>query len=166
MSKRLETLSCGMVLWSAGFARNPLLDRLQPALDPTGRLRTNNQLQLVDRPDVYAFGDCACVEDQVLPQLAQVAEQQGRFLARHLNAQGHGQSVPPFRWKRWGVSSFLGGGAAVAESGSRKVRLSGQLAYQQWRAAIWTQLVSVRGKILVPLDRLRAFLFGRDISKL
>jgi hypothetical protein len=34
-----------------------------------------------------------------------------------------------------------------------------------WRAAVFTQLVSVRNKVLVPPDRLRARLFGRDLTK-
>ncbi len=161
-----ESLPCGMVLWSAGFARNPLLDGLDAERDRSGRLLTDDTLQLPGRPGVYALGDCACPKGQQLPQLAQVAEQQGRYLAASLNARAGGRDAGPFRWRPWGVSSFIGGGAAVSDSGDGGPRLSGFWAYQQWRAATWTQLVSLRSKVLVPLDRLRAFAFGRDISRL
>ena len=51
------------------------------------------------------------------------------------------------------------------ESPAHSRRFSGFLAYQLWRSAIFTDLVSVKNKLLVPLDRLRAFVFGRDLSK-
>ncbi len=161
-----EFLPCGMVLWSAGFARNPVIAALENEKDRSGRLLTDDTLQVLGQSDVYALGDCACPTGQTLPQLAQVAEQQGRYLAKSLNARGQRLPAVPFRWKHWGTSSFIGGAAAVADTAHTHAKLSGYWAYQQWRAAIWTQLVSVRSKVLVPLDRFRAFAFGRDISKL
>jgi NADH:ubiquinone reductase (non-electrogenic) len=161
-----EFLPCGLVLWSAGFARNPLVAALDVQKDRTGRILTDEALQVVGHSGVYALGDCARPAEQDLPQLAQVAEQQGRYLARSLNARARGLPVRPFRWRPWGIHSFIGGGAAVGETSEHGRRTSGFWAYQQWRAATWSQLVSVRSKILVPLDRLRAFVFGRDITKL
>ena len=161
-----EKLPCGMVLWSAGFARNPLIAGLDVEKDPSGRIFTEENLQLPGYPGVYSVGDCTRPRSKDLPQLAQVAEQQGRYLAANLNAVAQGKTVSPFVWKPWAVSSFLGGGAAVSEGGDSGSKLSGFWAYQQWRAATWTQLVSLRSKLLVPADRLRAFVFGREISRL
>lgn len=161
-----EFLPCGMVLWSAGFARNPLVNNMDNEKDKAGRLLTDDHLQLLGSPGVYALGDCAHPQEQNLPQLAQVAEQQGRYLAASLNAQARGKAARPFKWKPWGISSFIGGGAAVIGAGESTHRLSGYWAYQQWRIATWSQLVSFRSRVVVPLDRFRAFLFGRDISRL
>lgn len=158
-----EFLPCGLVLWSTGFSRNPLVAGLPWEKDKSGRLVTNDQLQVLNIPHVFALGDCACPQGESLPQLAQVAEQQGRYLAQSLNARARQQTVASFKWQPWGTSSFIGGSAAVAEGSSK---LAGFWAYQQWRAAIWTQLVSWRSKVLVPLDRFRAYVFGRDISRL
>lgn len=160
-----EFLPCGLVLWSAGFAANPLTAILDVEKTLAGRIVTDDSLEVPQVPGVFALGDCASPANANLPQLAQVAEQQGRYLARSLNARAAGRRTAPFQWKPWGISSFIGGGAAVGDTVDHR-SVSGFLAYQQWRAAIWTQLVSVRSKVLVPLDRLRAFAFGRDISRL
>jgi NADH:ubiquinone reductase (non-electrogenic) len=153
-------LPCGLVLWCAGFARNPLVAGLEVPKDAAGRVVTDEHLQIHDMPGLYAMGDCARPASGPLPQLAQVAEQQGRYLAARLN----GRTAEPFRWRPWGVSSYIGQGAAVSESPGGG-RLSGFWAYQQWRVATWSQLTSARSRVLVPLDRLRAFLFGRELSR-
>ena len=61
------------------------------------------------------------------------------------------------------------GGAEIApdrvESAGRGPKHAGSWAYQLWRSAVFTQLVSPKNKVLVPLDRLRAYVFGRDLSK-
>jgi NADH:ubiquinone reductase (non-electrogenic) len=160
-----ESLPCGLVLWSAGFAANPLTAMLDVEKGRGGRIVTDDSLEVPGKPNVFAMGDCASPAGTNLPQLAQVAEQQGRHLARSLNVRASGRVSEPFRWKPWTISSFIGGGAAVGDTADHHT-VSGFLAYQQWRAAIWTQLVRVRSKVLVPLDRLRAFAFGRDINRL
>ena len=49
--------------------------------------------------DVYAFGDCATPESNILPATAQVADREGIFLAKYLNAKAtHSESsIDPFR---------------------------------------------------------------------
>jgi NADH dehydrogenase FAD-containing subunit len=160
-----EVLPAGLVLWSAGFAPTPLIAALAFARDRTGRIITDDHLRVQSNEAVFALGDCACPADQDLPQLAQVAEQQGRYVGTLLNRRASGQATGPFAWRDRGVSSFIGGGRAVAESRGRARKVSGWLAYQLWRSAAFTGLMSVKNKVLVPLDRLRALVFGRDLSK-
>jgi NADH:ubiquinone reductase (non-electrogenic) len=132
-----RTLPSELVLWCAGFARNPLVEGLKEEKDAAGRVLTDEFLQIPGRSGVYAFGDCACPKGERLPQLAQVAEQQGRYLAESLAARARGLEVQPFRWRPRGVSSYIGQGAAVVDfSGHHS---SGSWAYQQWRATIWTE---------------------------
>jgi NADH:ubiquinone reductase (non-electrogenic) len=50
--------------------------------------------RLVPVPGVYALGDCCADVDNPLPPLAQVAEQQGRYLARRLNEEITGPATP------------------------------------------------------------------------
>lgn len=50
--------------------------------------------RLVPSPGVYALGDCCADVDNPLPALAQVAEQQGRYLARRLNEEITGPAAP------------------------------------------------------------------------
>jgi NADH:ubiquinone reductase (non-electrogenic) len=136
-----EVLPAGLVLWAAGFGPTPFVAGL-----PFAR-------------------DCACPRGQDLPQLAQVAEQQGKYLGDALNGRLAGRPSRPFAWRNLGLDSFIGRGRAIVQSPSRSRTFSGFLAYQLWRSAIFTRLVSAKNKVLVPLDRLRAFVFGRDLSK-
>jgi NADH:ubiquinone reductase (non-electrogenic) len=156
---------CGMVLWAAGFARNPLIDSLPWEKDRAGRLLLADTLQVEGAPDVYALGDCATPRSGPLPQLAQVAAQQGRYLAHSLNELAAGKPIAPFRWKNQGVSSYVGAGAAVAESENHAHPSAGSWAYQQWRVTLWSDLLSWKSRLMIPLDRLRAALFGRDLSR-
>lgn len=160
-----SSLPCGLVLWCAGFAANPLIAGVQ-ADRARGRLLTDDHLQLLGRPDVYALGDCAVPRDQELPQLAQVAAQQGAYLGDCLNRRARGRPAAAFRWRPHGISSYIGQGAAVVDSADHKTRASGQWAYQQWRTSLWSDLMSWRTRVLVPLDRLRAYVYGRDITRL
>ena len=160
-----RTMPCGLVLWCAGFGPLPFIQSLHVAKDRAGRILTDDALRVPGWPDVYALGDCARPESRQFPQLAQVAEQQGRHLAAQFN-EPDPDGPPPFRWKRHGMGSYLGSGDAVMESPDGRGGWTGYVAYQQWRGAIWTDLVSTRNRVLVPLDRLRAWVFGRDLSKL
>jgi NADH:ubiquinone reductase (non-electrogenic) len=159
-----EEVPAGLVLWCAGSAPTPLVAGVSLARD-RGRLVTDDRLRVLGREDIFALGDCACPQGRELPQLAQVAEQQGRYLGEVLNRRGAGRASEPFVWRRRGMGSFLGGGRAIVESAGRGPNHAGAWAYQVWRSAVFTQLVSPNNKVLVPLDRLRAYVFGRDLSK-
>ena len=57
------------------------------------------------------MGDCAEIEDDPLPATAQVASQQGAYLAKRLNALAKGkQSVAdkPFHFKFLGLMTYIG----------------------------------------------------------
>jgi NADH:ubiquinone reductase (non-electrogenic) len=163
--KNGEVLPAGLILWSTGFAPCPFVDGLPFEKDRAGRLIVDDYLQVPGQPHVYAMGDCACPRSGGLPQLAQVAEQQGKYLGNALNRRAAGLAVSPFGWRNLGFSSYIGGQEAVSQTGSGTRRLAGFLAYQMWRSAIFTSLVSVKNKVLVPLSRLQSALFGRDLSK-
>lgn len=160
-----RTIPCGMVLWAAGFAKNPLIASLDWEKDRAGRLLLDETLQVTGRDWAYALGDCGTPRSGSLPQLAQVAAQQGRYLAESLNRRARGAAALPFRWKNRGVSSYIGEGAAVSENAGRTRTSAGSWAYQQWRITIWSDLLSWKSRLLIPLDRLRTLLFGRDLSR-
>jgi NADH dehydrogenase FAD-containing subunit len=160
-----EDVPAGLVLWAAGFAPTPFVAGLPFARDRAGRLVTDDHLRVPGREEVFALGDCARPEGAELPQLAQVAEQQGKYIGEVLNRRADGRDSGPFVWRNVGISSFLGGGRAIVEAPRAGRKHSGAWAYQLWRSAVFTQLVSPRNKVLVPLDRLRAYVFGRDLSK-
>ncbi|MBY0233252.1 MAG: FAD-dependent oxidoreductase [Gemmataceae bacterium] len=160
-----EILPTGLVLWATGFAPSDFVKALPLEKDRAGRIVTDEYLQVAGQPRLYALGDCACPRGQNLPQLAQVAEQQGKYLADALARRAQGKAVHPFRWRNLGFNSYIGDSEAVVQSGGGKRRWAGWWAYQLWRSAIFTDLVSLKNKVLVPLSRLMAAIFGRDLSR-
>ena len=160
-----RVLPCGLVLWCAGFGPTPLVANMALEKDRAGRILVDGSLEVEGRPGVYAIGDCATPRERPLPQLAQVAEQEGRWLARRLNESGE-TALIPFRWQARSMGSYIGRHAAVMDSPGGGQGWTGYLAYQQWQGSIWSDLVSWRNKVLVPLDRLKTAVFGRELSRL
>ncbi|HYO15524.1 MAG TPA: FAD-dependent oxidoreductase, partial [Thermoanaerobaculia bacterium] len=110
-----QFLPAGMVLWAAGNAPVPFIASLGEPLSPRGRrLIVDNFLRLPNRPGVYAIGDCAAVGEPPLPATAQVAQQQGKYLARALELLRRGKPVEePFHFKASGMLAYIGGGEAL-----------------------------------------------------
>jgi len=160
-----KRIDAGIILWSTGFAPGALVTSLNVAKDRSGRILTTNHLQVIDHPKIHALGDCACPSGQNLPQLAQVAEQQGRYLAKQFNRSASGKRLFPFKWKNLGYSSYIGRQKAVVEYPRKYGNFTGFIAFLLWRSVIFTHLVSTKNKVLVPLDWLRTRIFGRDLSK-
>ncbi|GLI68456.1 hypothetical protein VaNZ11_012878 [Volvox africanus] len=129
-------------------------------------------------PHVYALGDCCANPDNPLPALAQVAEQQGRYLARILNAAAKGpvygettvvqQLAPEFRYRHLGSMATVGGHSAVLELGDaqrKQLSLAGFLSWIAWRSAYLTRLGSIQKRLAVAFDWTVTMLFGRDLSR-
>ncbi|HEX9944051.1 MAG TPA: FAD-dependent oxidoreductase [Thermoanaerobaculia bacterium] len=158
-----EILPCGLVLWAGGNAPVPFVGSLGAPLSPRGRLIVDPFLRLPSRPDVYALGDCAAVGEPPLPATAQVAQQQGKYLARTLDRQRAGKPIEPFRFKASGMLAYIGGGEALADL--PQVKWSGRGAWLFWRSVYLTKLVSLANKAKVLFDWVKARLFGRDLSR-
>ncbi len=158
-----ETLEYGLVVWATGNGPRPFIRDLDFEKNRKDMLVTDEYLQVKGHPPIYALGDCADVEDQHLPATAQVAQRQGKYLARTFNREARGKPVRPFEHHNMGMLAYVGGGRALADL--PQVKGSGFGAWFFWRSAYLTKLVSLKNKILVLFDWIKAALFGRDISR-
>lgn len=162
-----ERIPCGLVLWAGGNAPVPFLQSLARSptleLDRRGRLKVDGFLRLPGLEEVYALGDCAAVGEPPLPATAQVAQQQGKYLARALDRRREERPVEPFRFKASGMLAYIGGGQALADL--PQVKWSGRGAWLFWRSVYLTKLVSPANKVKVLFDWIKARLIGRDISR-
>jgi NADH:ubiquinone reductase (non-electrogenic) len=157
-----EVLPCGLILWAAGNTPVPLVERMGESVEH-GRLVVDGYLRLGSRDGVYALGDCAINPEKTLPATAQVAQQQGKYLARQLELRRAGKPIKPFRFRPQGMLAYIGGGQALADL--PQVKWSGRSAWLFWRSVYLTKLVSLSNKIKVLFDWLKARLFGRDLSR-
>ncbi|KAF3327588.1 external alternative NAD(P)H-ubiquinone oxidoreductase B2 [Carex littledalei] len=122
----------------------------------------------------------ANVDSQVkfLPATAQVASQQGEYLARCFNKMKEAEEHPkgpvrirepgrhrfrPFRYQHLGQFAPLGGEQTAAQLPGDWISI-GQSSQWLWYSVYASKQVSWRTRMLVVTDWMRCFIFGRDSS--
>jgi NADH dehydrogenase FAD-containing subunit len=126
-------LAAATVAWTAGVAPTPAAAWMGASVDRSGRVRVASDLSVPGRGELFAIGDVAFVEQdgRALPGVAQVALQQGRYVARLIAARLAGGPVPPpFRYRDLGNMAVVGRNFALLER--RSLRLGGYLAWLAW----------------------------------
>ena len=144
------------VIWAAGVTASSLaseLGRLTGAeTDGAGRVAVEPDLTLPGHPEVFAVGDMVRVRGAdgtpvVLPGVAPVAMQQGRYAAKVVRARLRGEEPAPFRYHDKGNLATIGRAAAVAEV--KGLRLSGFVAWLTWLVIHLWYLVGFQNRLLV-----------------
>jgi len=109
-----EEINYGLSVWAAGNGPLPITLQLIDALGEEqakeqatarGRVAIDQWMRAVGAEgDILAFGDCTCITEGQLPATAQVAAQQGEYLANMLNknyeinpAKVDGITPPPMK---------------------------------------------------------------------
>jgi NADH:ubiquinone reductase (non-electrogenic) len=185
----LERVPCGMVVWSAGVGARDLIKNCNLEKNASGnRFLTDEHLLCTgvgpQQAPVFAMGDCGSIRSNPLVPIAQVAEQQGIYLshlldtAKELRAPAIRDAVRPFEFFNKGMLAYVGSSRGVASvaTGSKAVkreggglsdrflRYSGHAAWVTWKLAYLSKLGSFRNKVTVPMDWIKTWLFGRDVS--
>jgi NADH:quinone reductase (non-electrogenic) len=121
------------VLWTAGVKPSPAGHWIRTETDRAGRVAVQPDLSVRGRPEVFTIGDTAHLEQngKPLPGVAQVALQQGRYVARVIASRIAGlPAPPPFKYSDRGNMAIIGKKFAILESG--KMKLSGFPALMAW----------------------------------
>jgi len=150
-----ERIDARTVIWAAGVTASGLARRLaeltHAELDRAGRIAVEPDLTLPGHPEVLALGDMVRVrargESQVLPGVAPVAMQQGRYAAALVRARLRGRPSRPFRYRDKGNLATIGRARAVADL--HVVRLSGFPAWITWLVVHLWYLVGLQNRLLV-----------------
>jgi NADH:ubiquinone reductase (H+-translocating) len=151
-----ETVPSRTVVWAAGVTASNLAakvaERSGAESDPAGRVTVEPDLTLPGHPEVFALGDMVRVrnaagESVVLPGVAPVAMQQGRYAAKVIRDRLRSRETPPFRYRDKGNLATIGRGAAVADI--KGLRLSGLVAWMVWLFVHLYYLVGYQNRLLV-----------------
>jgi NADH dehydrogenase len=146
-----ERIPARTVVWAAGVTASALAGRLAErsgaGCDPAGRIVVEPDLTLSGHPEVFALGDMVRLRDTVLPGLAPVAMQQGRYAARVVRDRLGGQPTPPFRYRDKGNLATIGRAAAVADV--KGLALSGFIAWVAWLTVHLWYLIGFQNRLLV-----------------
>jgi NADH dehydrogenase len=159
-------VSTKTVVWAAGVMTSPLAQMLGEAIgvdvDRAGRLTVEPHLTLPGHPEVLAIGDMVRVRDaqtgesNVLPGLAPVAMQQGRYAGRLVKDRLRGRTTPPFHYRDKGTLATIGRARAVADV--HGLRLHGFIAWVTWLAVHLFYLIGFENRMLVLLRWAYSFL--------
>lgn len=141
------------VIWTAGVAASPAGKWLGAAMDRAGRVRVLNDLSVPDQPNVFVLGDTARLaqDDKLLPGVAPVAMQEGRYVAQAIARRVVGKkNIPPFRYHSHGNLATVGRAFAIVETPSSQI--SGFLAWIIWLVVHIAYLIGFRNRLLVLLQ--------------
>jgi NADH dehydrogenase len=142
------------VLWTAGVKANPVASALSLAQTARGEIVVRPDLSVPGHPEVFVIGDLAAVErpdGTPFPQLAPVAIQQGRYVARGIVRRLRGKSTKPFRYVDKGTMATIGRRSAVAEL-PFGIRFGGTLGWLSWLGLHLVFLIGFRNRAVVLLN--------------
>jgi len=133
------------VFWVAGVKGNSLAG-LNESSYVKGRLAVDEYNRVNDYSNIFSIGDTSLmISDEKWPkghpQLAQVALQMAKNLAKNLNNKAKGDTgFQKFRYKDRGSLATIGRNAAVADLG--RFKFSGMFAWWLW---LWVHILSIVG---------------------
>ena len=137
-----NTIQANTTVWAAGVKGVPAMDLLHLPVT-RGRIDVSSTLQVTGYENVWAIGDIAGAvgSDGIpLPMVAPVAMQQGRFLAKQIQALVIGQPIGNFKYKDKGSMATIGRHKAIVEV--KGIRISGPIAWLAW---LWLHLFYILG---------------------
>ena len=145
------TIPTRTIVWAAGVKANPLADALGLPQTKRGEIVVGDDLTVPGRPEIFVIGDLAAARDRhglPFPQLAPVAMQQARYVARVIDRRSRGRTTKPFRYLDKGNMATIGRRSAVAELPLR-IRFGGTLGWASWLGLHLLFLVGFRNRVVV-----------------
>jgi NADH dehydrogenase len=137
-----NTIPADTTVWAAGVKGVPAMDLLHLPVT-RGRIDVSSTLQVTGYENIWALGDIAGVvgaDGVPLPMVAPVAMQQGRFLAKQIQALTAAKPLENFKYKDKGSMATIGRHKAIVEV--KGIRISGPIAWLAW---LWLHLFYILG---------------------
>lgn len=150
-----EQVATRSLIWVSGVTGISIKNIDGNRIGRGNRILVNTFNQLEGLQDVFCIGDLALSLDDPAypnghPQLAQVAIQQARMVAKNLIRLDNHQDLLPFSYKNYGSMATVGRNKAVADLG--KAKLGGKLAWSMWLVVHLKSILGVRNKFFVLLQ--------------
>lgn len=140
--EKYEQITSHTILWAAGVKASSvgkkLAEKTGAQIDRAGRVIVEPDLSIIGFPDIFVIGDLSSFSHQnnkPLPGIAPVAMQQAKYVAKLIQKQLKGESLPSFVYKDYGSMAIIGKNKAVADF--KFIKLSGFLAWFIW---IWVHI--------------------------
>ncbi len=145
-----EMINTNNIIWAAGNQASSLLQTLNTDLDKAGRVFVNDDLSIKDYPNIFVIGDAAHAKDKngnLLPGIAPVAMQQGKYAAKLITAEPLNGNRKPFVYFDKGMMATIGKAKAIAKI--RKLEFSRFFAWFLWSFIHIFFLITFRNRFRV-----------------
>ena len=148
--KNGEMIQTANVIWAAGVTGN-IISGLSNALINRNRYEVNRFNAVKGYTNIFAVGDIAYMETPAYPgghpQVANVALNQGKLLARNLLALQHNKPMREYEYKDLGSMATVGKHKAVVDLPF--VKFQGRMAWFTWMFLHLMLILNVRNKLII-----------------
>jgi NADH dehydrogenase len=163
-----ETIETKTLIWAAGVTANVFEGLPAETYGRAGRMVTDEFNQVKGTANIFAIGDTSVqITDKNFefghPQVAQVAIQQGRHLAKNFQLMAENKPLVPFKYKDKGSMAIIGRMKAVVDLPKPKVHFSGTIAWFAWLFIHLISLITHRNRVRTLYNWMIAY-FTKDQS--
>jgi len=145
-----ETLKSSSVIWAAGVTGN-IINGLSPEKIHANRYIVDRKNLVAGYDNIFAIGDIAYMETPKYPhghpQVANVAINQAKNLAKNIIAIEKGKKLTDYEYKDLGMMATIGRNKAVVDLPF--VKFKGYFAWFVWMFLHLMLILSVRNKLIV-----------------
>jgi NADH:ubiquinone reductase (H+-translocating) len=146
-----ETIRSNTVIWAAGVTGNTIEGLPAENLGPGNRIKVNRINKVSGSENIFAIGDIAYMETPKYPhghpQVANVAINQGKNLARNLKRIVNGKEPVEYEYRDLGSMATVGRNKAVADFPF--ISFKGYFAWLIWMFLHLMLILSVKNKLII-----------------
>ena len=152
-----EEIYCETLIWTAGITGNKINGICDDSITRGNRYIVDSNCKIKGYDNIYALGDIAYLEDEShpngYPQVAQVAIQQAKHLAKQINTGAD----TAFKYVDKGSMATIGRNRAVCDL--KFAYLYGRPAWATWMFIHLISILGMRNKVNVLINWVWAYLF-------
>lgn len=152
-----EEIYCETLIWTAGITGNKINGISDDSITRGNRYIVDSNCKIKGYDNIHALGDIAYLEDEShpngYPQVAQVAIQQAKHLAKQLNTGAD----TAFKYVDKGSMATIGRNRAVCDL--KFAYLYGRPAWATWMFIHLISILGMRNKVNVLINWVWAYLF-------
>jgi NADH dehydrogenase len=149
--KKIRT---NLVIWTAGITGAKIEGLRDISYGRNNRLLVDRYNQVKGYSNIFALGDVALMEEPRFPhghpQVAPVAIQQAKLLAKNLKGIHNQQEMTPFSYKDKGTMATIGRNLAIVELPT--AQFYGTFAWLVWMFVHLMSIVGIRNRFLILIN--------------
>ncbi|MCP9769896.1 NAD(P)/FAD-dependent oxidoreductase [Lacihabitans sp. LS3-19] len=160
-----ENIKSKTVIWTAGVTGNVIEGMPATCFAPSNRIKVNRINKVEGSRNIFALGDIAFMETLAFPkghpQLANVAINQAKNLAKNFKKIQEGKDTLVYEYKDLGSMATIGRNKAVVDLPF--IKFNGYFAWLIWMFLHLMLILSVKNKLIIFINWAWAY-FSTDTS--